>query len=168
MAATKVADRQLLTAPGVGSDPWTYLKLAADFTTSSATAVDITGLSFTPAANTTYEVEICLMAQTPTATVGPRPGIAWGTGYSYGVIDMYTPTAATTESIIHATIGTIAGSTLAAVGGLPVINTPYGHRALCLFRSSTTPTAFKAQLASETAGTVITLKLGSFLKYRSV
>src|SRR5688572_3020062 len=44
------------THQGGGSDPWVYLKLSsADFTTSSATAVDITGLGFTPLANTWYE-----------------------------------------------------------------------------------------------------------------
>jgi hypothetical protein len=167
MAVTKVADRQLQTAPGSGSDPWTYLKITTDFTTSSATAVDITGLSFTPVANLYYEVEMCLMAQTPTATVGPRPGLAWGTGYQYGVVDMYTPSAATTEAMIHARIGTTAGVVLAAIGGLPVINVPYGHRALVSFRAGTSPTAFKAQMASETAGTLVTVKAGSFLKYRT-
>ncbi len=63
-----------------GSDPWTYIKLASDFTTSSATAVDVTGLAFTPAANLDYEFNAVLRTRTNTATVGPRPGLAWATG----------------------------------------------------------------------------------------
>lgn len=53
---------------GSGSDPWTYIKLASDFTTSSATAVDVTGMAFTPAINSTYEVEAQLMVRTATST----------------------------------------------------------------------------------------------------
>ena len=42
-----------------GADPWAYGQVngGSDFTTSSATAVDVTGLSFAPSANTTYEFE---------------------------------------------------------------------------------------------------------------
>lgn len=151
-----------------GADPWTYLKLAADQDVSTATWADLTGLAFTPAANTDYEVEFCLMCQTPTATVGARPGLSWGTGYQYGVADLYTPTAATTESIVHQTIGTAAGTAQAAAGGLPVVNVPYGHRGMVTFRSGTTPTPFKLQMASETAGTAIRTKAGSYLKFRAI
>ena len=37
-----------------GADPWTTIRLASDFTTTSSSAVDVTGLAFTPAANTHY------------------------------------------------------------------------------------------------------------------
>lgn len=150
-----------------GTDGWTKIKLANDQDISTSTWADLTGLTFTPAANTDYEVEWCLMCQTPTATVGARPGVAWGTGYQYGVVDLYTPSSASAETMVHQTMGTSAGTAQAAVGGLPVVNTPYGHRGLATFRSGATPTAFKLQMASETAATAIRTKAGSFLKYRT-
>lgn len=155
--------------PGAaGSDPWTYVKLAADRDISTTTWADLTGLTFTPAANTDYEVEWCLMAQTALATTGARPGAAWGTGYQYGVVDLYTPSSLTAETIVHQTIGTAAGTAQAAVGGLPVINVPYGHRGLAAFRSGTTPTPFKLQMASEVAAGIIKTKAGSYMKYRII
>jgi hypothetical protein len=150
------------------SDPWTYLKVSADQAISTATWSDLTGLSFTPNPNADYEVEWCLQCQTPTATVGARPGVAWGTGYQYGVVDMYTPSSATAETISHGTISTVAGTVQAAVGGLPSTGAPYGHRGAAMFRSGASPTPFKLQMASETAGTAITTKAGSFLKYRAI
>lgn len=155
-------------------DGWAYVKVTADFTTSLATFSDVlvaaagAALGFTPAANTDYEVEGALLIQTATATVGPRPGFTWGTGYQYGAARIATPTAATTEAIQHATIGTVAGTNQAPVGGLPTANAPYFAWLDAMFRSGTTPTPFKVQLASETAGTVVTVKAGSFIRYRKV
>lgn len=68
-----------------GADQWTTIKLASDFTTTSNTAVPVTGLAFTPVASTTYRIEAMLLTRTATATVGPRPGVAWPTGMTDGV-----------------------------------------------------------------------------------
>lgn len=151
-----------------GPDLWTYLKLASDQDVSTATWADLTGLTFTPAANTDYDVEWCLKCQTPTATVGARQGAAWGTGYQNGIVGLRTPASLTTETMVHQTMGTSAGTAQAAVGGLPVVNTPYGHRGAATFRSGAVPTAFRLQMASETAGTAIRTKAGSWLKYRTI
>lgn len=159
---------QLLALAGAATDPWTYLKLSADQDVSTATWADLTGLSFTPAANTDYEVEWCLHCQTPTATVGARPGASWGTGYQYGGVDLYTPASGTTEAQVHQTLGTAAGLAQAAVGGLPVINVPYRHVGFATFRAGATPTAFKLQMASELAATAVRTKAGSYLKYRII
>lgn len=157
-----------ITLPSGGSDPWTYVKLASDQVTSLATFVDLTGMTFTPSANTDYEVEWVLLVSTATTTVGPRPGAAWGTGYQYGAVDMYTTSSATAETQQHVSMTTTAGTAQAAVGGLPVINRVYGTCGRAVFRSGTTPTAFRLQLASETAATNVTAKAGSFMKYRTI
>jgi len=152
--------------PGGGSDPWTYLKLAADFPTSSATAVDVTGLAFTPSANTTYEFEVLLLVRTATATVGPRAGIAWPTGGTDGVADMFTPTAATTQTMLF---GNINAALFAAVGGLPNITQSWPIRIGGVFIAGAAPAGnLRVQLGSETAGTAVTAKAGSFLKYRTI
>lgn len=154
-----------ITLPG-GSDPWTYAKLAADFPTTSSTAVDVTGLAFTPAANTAYEFEVLLLCRTATATVGPRAGLAWPTGGSDGVANMYTPSSGTAQTMVF---GNIAGAMLAAVGGLPNTTASYPVSIGGVFIAGASPSGtVKVQLASETAGTSVTVKAGSFIKYRAI
>lgn len=155
--------------PGVSADPWTYLKVTgSDFSTTLATWTTITGLTFTPPANSTIEIEVVLFISTATVTVGPRPGINWGTGLLSGVASIYTPSSTTTELISHGTIGTIAGNIQAAVGGLSVINVPYRAQVLATIRTGASPQAVSIQLASETAGTAVKAQLGSFLKWRVI
>ena len=149
-----------------GSDSWTYIKLASDFTTSSATAVDVTGLAFTPAANLHYEFEAQLRLRTATATVGPRPGLAWSTGLSDGFAGIDTTSAATTRILAN---GNISAALLAAVGGLPTTTGSWPGYIFGNATAGASPSgAIKVQLASETAGTVVTIKAGSFLKYRTI
>lgn len=150
---------------GGGSDPWTYLKLAADFTTNSATAVDVAGLSFIPSANLSYEFEAFLKTRTATATVGPRPGLAWATGLSDGAALIKQPSAATTELT---TYGNISAAMLCAVGGVPTTTGSWLARVTGCATAGAAPSGtIKVQLASETAGTNVTIKAGSFLKYRT-
>lgn len=153
-------------APPSGSDPWTYIKLSSDFITSSSTAVDITGLAFTPAANTTYEFECVLMVRTATTTVGPRPGVAWPTGGTDGVSDIFVPSSATAQLLAY---GNINAAVLAPVGGLPNTTQSWPARIRGMFVAGATPSGtVKMQLASETAGTNVTAVKGSFLKYRTI
>lgn len=152
--------------PAAGSDPWTYLRLASDFTTTSSTAVDITGLGFTPAANTRYEFVGRLMVRTATASVGPRPGVAWPTGMADGVAFIQQTSSATANVFAN---GNIAAAVLSPVGGLP--NTTASWPALIegMAVAGATPSGnIRLQLASETNGTTVTAKAGSFLKYRTI
>lgn len=147
-------------------DPWTYVKLASDFTTGSASAVDITGLAFTPAANTSYEFEAVLLTRTATATVGPRPGVAWPTGMTDGVVEIYQPSAAGTQVM---QFGNINAAVLAPAGGLPNTTQSYKATIIGMIIAGATPSGtMKMQLASETASTNVTVKAGSYLKYRKL
>lgn len=151
---------------GGGSDPWTYVKLASDFTTTSATAVDVTGMAFTPSANTTYEFEAHLLTRTETAAVGPRPGVAWPTGGTDGVVSIYQPSTVGSEVMQH---GNINAAVLAPAGGLPNTTQSYGAKVQGFFIAGAAPSGtVKLQLASETAGTTVTIKAGSWLKYRAI
>ena len=153
-------------AAGGGSDPWTYLKLAADFTTTSATAVDVTGLGFTPAASSVYQIEGMFLLRTATATVGPRPGCAWPTSASDGCGTFWTTSSATAQILTN---GNIAAAILSAVGGLPNTTSSYpGYMQATLVTGAGTTGDFKIQLASETAGTTVTMKAGSFIRYRTI
>jgi hypothetical protein len=149
-----------------GSDPWTYLRLANDFTTTSATAVDVTGLGFTPAANQRYEFVGRLMVRTATATVGPRPGIAWATGLNDGVAFIQQTSSATANVFAN---GNITAAVLAPVGGVPTTTGSWPALIEGQAMAGATPSGtIRVQLASETAGTTVTMKAGSFLKYRTV
>lgn len=149
------------------SDPWTYLRLTNDFNTTSATAVDVTGLGFTPAANARYEVEARLLVRTASATVNPRPGWAWPTGLVDGAMEIHL--AQTVGGGVLFAFNNISAALLIAVGGLPnaTQSWPANYRGLFIAGASPSGSA-RVQLASETAGTTVTVKAGSFLKYRTV
>lgn len=150
-------------------DVWVYLKvIGSDFSTTLATWTTVTGLTFAPPANSVVELEGALLISTATATVGPRPGLNWGTGLLGGAATIKTPSSLTAELITHQTIGVIAGNAQAPVGGLPVINVPYRAQILATIKTGPSPQAINVQLASETAGTAVKAQVGSFLKYRVI
>ena len=149
---------------GGGSDPWTYVKLASDFTTSLATAQNSL-LLFTPAANLNYEFEAVLMIRTATATVNPRVGLAWPIGLTDGVAEIRESQTATT---LLSTYGNINAALLSAVGGLPNATQSWPVFIRGMLISGISPSgSLVVQLASETAATNVTIKAGSFIKYRS-
>ena len=160
------ANTLTVAATGGGSDPWTYLVLASDFTTSSATEVAITGLAFTPDPNARYEFEAVLMTRTATTTVGPRPGIAWPTPTQVDGVGFIQQTSAAGTNVLQN--GHIAAATLAPVGGLPDTTNSWPAIMRGIFITGATVTlGLRLQLASETAGTNVTVKAGSYLKYRT-
>ena len=145
---------------------WTVVVLASDFTTSSASAVDVTNLFFTPLANLRYEFEAKLMVRTATTTVGPRPGIAWPTGLSDGAASVWVSSSATVRVLAN---GSPAASILAPVGGLPTTTGSWPARIDGMLIAGSTPSGnLRIQFASETAATNVTIRAGSFLKYRVI
>lgn len=143
---------------------WNYIKLASDFVTGSASAVDVTGLNFTPAANTSYEFEAYLLTRTATATVGPRPGVAWPTGLTDGATTISQPSSASASVAQH---GNISAAVLAPVGGVPSTNGSWLATVRGFLIAGASPSGtLRIQLASETAATNVTIKAGSFLRYR--
>jgi hypothetical protein len=153
------------THEGGGSDPWTIASLAADFTTSSATAVDATGLSFTPAANGRYMFEAVIGIRTATATVNPRVGLAWSTGLTDGVAQIDESQTATTRLMAN---GNTGAALLVAVGGIPNTTQTWPVTIWGWVKAGASPSgSVRVQLASETAGTVVRITAHSYLRYRS-
>ena len=149
---------------GEGSDGWTDVKLAADFVTSSAAAVD-TGLSIAPILNSRIQFSARLLLRTATNTVGPRPGLAWPTGMTDGAAMIMMPSSAAANLISNPNINA-AG--LIAIGGVPNANQSYLATIEGTIVAGGAPAgSLRIQLASETAGTNVTLKaLGSVLRWR--
>ena len=149
-----------------GADPWTYVRLASDFPTTSNSAQDVTGMNFTPAADKRYEIEGKFLLRTATATVGPRPGCAWATGLSDGVATFWTTSSASAQVMAN---GNINAAVLGPVGGLPNATQSWPAYMEGMLVAGASPSGvFKIQLASETNGTQVTMKAGSFLKYREI
>lgn len=150
--------------PAGADGGWTYITLANDFTTSSGTAVDVTGLAFTPGANKRYDIRAFLLTRTATATVGPRPGLAWPTGMTDGAAFVQQPSSATANVFAN---GNISGAVLAPVGGVPTTTGSWPSIIEGVVVAGANPSGnVQVRLASETAGTNVIIKAGSYLRYR--
>ena len=165
-SSTFLRGDQTWATPGGGSDPWTYIRLTSDFVTNSAApGVAVTGLAITPSATTNYEVEVVLFTRTATAATGPRPGVAWPGGLTDGIAFIQQTSSATANVLQN---GNFNAAVLAPVGGLPNTTQSYPAFIRAYFIAGASPTGtFRVQLASETGGTNVTVKAGSFLKYRT-
>jgi hypothetical protein len=150
-----------------GSDQWVYVKLGTAFSTTSATSVSITGLAFTPVLNKTYEFRGHLLCRAATATVGPKPGINWPTGLTRQGAIVEVPTAATT--MVTRIWGPTTAAQNAAGTGLPDTTNDYLSRFEGTIVVGATPSGtVQITMASETAGTNVTVQVGSWLAYREI
>ena len=154
-------------AAGGGSDPWTYVKLAADTTYGGSVDRDIKTLNFTPAASTTYEIEGLLLLRTATTTVNPQAGLGWPNGVNDGIAVIQQSQAATGTPLFAS--GNPTAFLLVAVGGLPNTTSSWPATVKAMFGMSAVPSGtFHLRIASETAGTNVTVKKASFFRYRTV
>ena len=164
-AANFLRGDQTYAAPSGGSDPWTYVVLASDFITSSGTAVDVTGMNFTPSANLRYEIEGKFMLRTATATVGARPGCAWPTGMTDGAVWIW---AASSATALVGAMGNINAAVLCANTGHANTTQSWPSQITGMLLAGASPSGtFKIQLATETAGTNATMKANSFFRWRT-
>ncbi|CAB5162141.1 hypothetical protein UFOVP152_7 [uncultured Caudovirales phage] len=150
---------------GVQSGTVTYVKNTADQTTTSATLVDITGLAFTPAANTTYEIE-ALIPCTNTASVNAAflLGVAWSTGLTFGYASIeYTDSDGTNAN--NVTQGTSAASFSASLRGATTIRLAKVFATISVGASPSG--TFKMQFGANGTATA-TIKNGSYLRYRAI
>lgn len=148
-----------------GSDGWTYVKLDTYFNTTT-TANSLTGLGFTPEANSHYVVEGRLFLQTSVTTTGARPGISWPTGMLQNIGWIMSPNNATAFASRFFNGSATAN---AAATGMAVINTDMFGLVDASFITGPTPAgAFDITLAAEIAGTVARLMANSFLRYRKI
>lgn len=159
------ADGSWAAPPGSG-DPWTYVKLGSDFTTSSGSPVDVTGLNFTPAASKNYVVEGLLYCRTANATVAARPGCAWPTGTTDSCLNMETPSSTTARALAN---GNAAAEMVTVAAALPDAANSWATTMWGGFITGGSPSGnFQIRLRAETAGTNVTIKAGSWIRYREI
>lgn len=149
-----------------GSDPWTTVVLGSPFSTTNATNTNTTGLSFTPAVSTTYLVEVYLLLRTATATIGPRPGFAWPSSLTDGGAWMQAPNSATASA--QRWWGPLSTQNAASTGVPDTTNSHLAIGGAVLVCGPSTSGSFQLTLAAETAGTSVTCRAGSFLRYRTI
>ena len=151
--------------PASGSDPWTYVTLAAAFTTTSATAQSVTGLVITPSANTKYDIFGMFYVRTASSAISARIGQSWPSGLTLGVATYYMSQSATTQVLVN--LNAVAGSGITAVGAMASTAT-WPAQMNALIQAGASPSgSIQVQFCSESNGTEVTMQAGSFLKYRS-
>jgi hypothetical protein len=149
-----------------GSDPWVRIKLAADFVTSLATNVNITGFAFTPAINKTYLIFGYFLLRTATATIGARPGVAWPANLTDSTMRVEAANSLTASAL--QLFGARTTKNAASTGLATTADSHWGSLDGIMITSGTTSGTFQITLASETAGTNVTMKAGSVLMYREL
>jgi hypothetical protein len=77
--------RAIQELQGLFDESWTYLHLVGDFSNTSDTPEDVTGLSFTGEANTLYEVEVLGAYETTNALPGLVLSLTLPSGKSVGI-----------------------------------------------------------------------------------
>lgn len=152
-------------SPVGAADLWTYLVLGADFTTNSAVAVAITGLDFAPLANATYAVEGQIVVSSTVAGVSPQVDILWPgglAGFGGGMIS--STNTVTGNTFANNTQGTTVQSITASV---PTNVDGYLALVSATFSTGGAPVgSFSAALESETGGTNVIARAGSWIRYR--
>lgn len=149
-------------APGGGSDPWTYVALASDSTVSTTAHADVTGMSFTAANSTAYEVEIFGPFQTAATTTGI--GVAFNIP-SGSVIGLAIAPSANTTAMI--TQQRADDAIVAVTTAVATANTDFMMWGKYLIAVTTGGTVQLRQ-RSEVAGSKTVLKAGFRLKYRAI
>lgn len=137
--------------------------LASDYTNSTVTLSDLTGMSFDAEASSDYEVEVFGEMQSAATTTGIGLALTVPTGST--VSGTWFNPGATTQ------VGTQGWQNASAVvgaktSGVPAVTTSYPLYGRFHVRTSTTAGNVKLQGASEVASSQITVKAGFMLKAR--
>jgi hypothetical protein len=159
--------KKVTAANLINPETATYYSVTSQFTTTSASAVAVTGLGFTPAANTKYKITGMLLLRTSLAATGARPGISWP---SAGVTDNIGRAILFTSTTGGLTV-TWLGTAAAILGTTTMANATQSHygevEALLIMGGSPTGD-FQVTLATETAGSSVSVEVGSFIKVEAL
>lgn len=153
---------------GGGTDPWTTVALATDFSTTNTTAApsDVTGWTFTPAANKVYLMEFHALANAAATTTGIRPGYKSGMGGTvYCGMYVNVPNGAG-GTFVRNLFGTAVQNSAATASASATPH--YLHGQGMIIAGSTPSGSFQLTLCSETGGSAVTLAAGSIFRYREV
>ena len=153
-------------AGSVGADQWTIIKLAGDFTTSLVANTNVPNFYFTPAPNKTYLIFGYFLLRTATATVGARPGVAWPSNITDSIMRMEASNSLTASAL--QLFGAMTTKNAASTGLATTTGSHWGSLDGIMITSGTVSGNFQIALATETAGTNVTIKGASIIMYREL
>lgn len=148
-----------------GGDPFTYYYVSGgDFSTSSATLVDITGLvTGTLALSTSYEFEIQLQCAVSAVNTGVRAGVNCTEAPTrVGIIVQGAGTTGVltgSTSNVNNSAGPVNMLTTASLTGVVIV------KGLITTAGSGNP-VFSARIQKQTSGTVTVFEAGSFMRIK--
>lgn len=149
---------------GAVPDRWTWLKLASDSTNATVTLANVTGMSFTASANTTYIVDLLGAYQTSATTTGIAVAldIPSGSVIGFNLVSTSATAMGGTEQIADA--ATTGATTGVRASG---VNTPIEAR--WVIAVGVTGGTIALQMRSEVAGTSAILKAAlTVMGYRAI
>lgn len=147
-------------------DPWTVIRLTSDFSTTSATVVNVPGLSFAPAAGKTYLIHGLFLLRTSLVTAGARIGIAWPTGMDDGACRLAAPSSLTAETLRFQNV--LAPGTALSTG-LPTTTGSYLGTLDAIAVAGASPSGnIQITLLSELLGTSVTMSAHSLIRFREI
>jgi hypothetical protein len=156
---------------------WHCIKLATDCVNATTTPATISDgaagatniFTYTPAANTDFEIEVELLVQAVTTANLPLISVAVPAGYQYGTVEIIHQSTAT--GYVNNMLGfTTTAVTPTMVAGTAVSATvPFRVQILIKGRAGATPSAITIRGAGETAAAAAcTVKAGSVMRYRTI
>lgn len=151
---------------------WRYVVKTSDQTTTQPTAQNITGLNFTPAPDTDYEIEIYLLRRTNNTASGVDMSISWPSGIIGGALNNVGPAGANyVESALARRLLITSGSNLSGPeeNSVPTANETYINFATCIMKCGPGVSGvFQVRFESASSGNTSTIRAGTFLKYRVI
>lgn len=152
-------------ADGVGGDGWTYVKLAAD-ETHNATGPKDTALAFTPPADSTVVFEAQFFMRSDATTTGARPGLRPVSNATDFIASVEVATSATASA--RRFFGANSASS-AASGSVPSITESwFGCAWGTVITGATVASPMIVTLSSEIASSVVTMKAGSWVRWKVI
>jgi len=147
-----------------GTDPWTWIKLASDSTVSTTAYANVSGMSFTALANTTYLVQIIGAYQAAATTTGIAIALDIPAGAT--VVGQIQPNISATA--INS-LEQIADATATGVGtGVRAANTKAPITAWLLVSIGATGGTVQLMQRSEVAASNTVLKAGLAMGWRVI
>lgn len=161
-----IADQTDLQTALDNARPWTYVILGSTFENSTTSNSAVTGLSFTPLANTRYEIEGRFILQAAATTTGPRPGIDWpNAGVSQNAAWIVAPKSAT--AFASRFFGNTNTANAASTGTAVVNEGIYSQMQAIMVTDGSISGDFQITLASEIASSASRMMVNSFIRYRT-
>ena len=165
---TKVGslDNQTAWQAPTGSDPWNYVKLAVNATTTGTANID-TALAFAPPALSTVVFECQLFLRAAATTTGARPGLKWPTvGVLQNIARAESPSSATAAALRF--WGNTAAANAAATGVAVANEGLFGQIQGTIVTGPVVTGNLIVTLASEVAASEVRIMANSWLRWRTI